>query len=105
MNIGRAFYLQKNCVFVSIAAIGAGKSLTFWLSMLPGETGITFIAVSLGALGRPVSETAATLGIPAFNATQETLRRKDALQACLISLSNITPDSLFIVASNTHCPA
>ena len=93
VDIGHALYSRKNRVVVSTAATGAGKSLTFWLSILAGETGITFIVVPLNVLGQQMSETAATLGIPAFNATRETLRQKDAFQVCPTSLSNVTTDS------------
>ena len=103
VDIGRALYSRKNRVVVSTAATGAGKSLTFWLSILAGETGITFIVVPLNVLGQQMSETAATLGIPAFNATRETLRQKDAFQVCPISLSNVTTGSLFIFgAAENH---
>jgi hypothetical protein len=45
-NISHALLSHKNHIVVSTVATGAGKSLTFWLPILAGETGISFPLVS-----------------------------------------------------------
>lgn len=80
-HIARTLLLRRKQVVVSTAATGAGKSLTFWLPILAGETGITFIVVPLTVLGQQMVDGAQKLGISAFNASAETMRDKGALKA------------------------
>ncbi len=70
-------------VIVSTAATGAGKTLTFWLPILAGETAMTFIIVPLNVLGQQMADNACALRITSFNATHDTIRGKQAIKVCI----------------------
>ena len=83
-HIARTLLLRKNRIIVSVAATGSGKSLTFWLPILAGEPGITFIVVPLTVLGQQMADSAGGLGISAFNATSITMRSEYAIKVQLV---------------------
>lgn len=83
-HIARTLLLRRNRIITSVAATGAGKSLTFWLPILAGETGITFIVVPLTVLGQQMVDSAGKLGISAFNATSVTMTSEHAIKVCFI---------------------
>jgi hypothetical protein len=56
-HLAHALLSWENRVIVSTAATGAGKTLTFWLPILAGETAMTFIIVLLNVLGQQMADT------------------------------------------------
>lgn len=89
-HLARALLSRENRVIVSTAATGAGKTLTFWLPILAGETAMTFIVVPLNVLGQQMADSARTLGIPSFNVTRETIRGKQAIKVCIKTMKTST---------------
>jgi len=82
-HLACALLSRENRVIVSTAATGAGKTLTFWLPILAGETAMTFIIVPLNVLGHQMADNAHALGITSFNATHDTIRGKQAIKVCI----------------------
>ncbi|KAF8311899.1 P-loop containing nucleoside triphosphate hydrolase protein [Clavulina sp. PMI_390] len=80
LHIACVLLEKQKKVVISTAATGAGKSITFFLPLLAGEDGITFIIVPLTVLGEQMVETAKSYGITAFNASSESLRDKKEME-------------------------
>jgi superfamily II DNA helicase RecQ len=69
LDLCRIVLSKEHKVMISTAAMGAGKSVTFWLPLL-FETGyIIFIVVPLKDLGQQLADQAASYGFSSINVT------------------------------------